>query len=765
MERSRIPKFYELSVEERLEVLRDRDFISPTEFESLYAGQSLLNAEHADRMIENVIGVFSLPIGIGLNFLINGKEYAVPMAVEEPSIIAAVSKAAKTARPSGGFQSHMESSYLVGQVQIVDIPNPSRAKQALLQNKEEIINLANSLHPRMYARGGGAKDVEVLMHPSSTHRGDMLVVHLIVDTKDAMGANLVNSMCEGVASLIEKISGGTVFLRILSNLTDRSLVKAKVRVPLESLANNIDEAEQVRDGIILANDFAVADPYRAATHNKGIMNGIDAVAIATGNDWRAIEAAAHAYAARGNSYKSLTKWYKDEEGSLCGLLEIPIKIGTVGGPLESNPLVRISHRIMGIESAKELAEVMAAVGLAQNFSAIRALSTEGIQRGHMSLHARSVVSAAGATADIFDQVVEEIIDDGDIKVWKAKEIIAKMRSRSKGNTVYFNREGSSVDGKVGVGGGKVILFGEHAVVYGSHAVAAAMPLAIEAKAEKIDEGVHVLIPKWGVEKTLLKGEKFQYSIYESLVLILDELNLSKEGVRIEIFPHVPRAMGLGGSAAMAVAVIRALSNAFGINMSLEEINELAFKSEQIVHGTPSGIDNTLATYGEFILFKKGTPPFMQTLNPAKPLNLVVGVTGIESLTAKMVANVREAREKNQAEYDAIFSEIDAIALESVGAIENGDINRIAELMNLNQALLEKIEVSGPELDELIKVARKSGALGAKLSGAGGGGVMFALCKDADSAETVAAAIKKAGYDSFTTVIGEQSGTSKQTANL
>ncbi|MEZ4753517.1 MAG: hydroxymethylglutaryl-CoA reductase, degradative [Bdellovibrionota bacterium] len=764
MERSRIPKFYELSIQKRLEVLRDRDFISPDQFNSLCKEESSLRPEDADRMIENVIGVFSLPIGIGLNFLINGKDYAVPMAVEEPSIIAAVSNAAKTARPGGGFQSTLKHSLLIGQVQVVDIKNPTRAKQALLQNKEEILNLANSLHPRMAARGGGAKDVEVLIHPSSTHRGDMLVVHLLVDTKDAMGANLVNSMCEGTASLVEKISGGTVFLRILSNLSDRSLVKSKVRIPLENLATDIESAKEVRDGIILANDFAIIDPYRAATHNKGIMNGIDSVAIATGNDWRAIEAACHAYAARGNHYQSLTKWYKDDEGALCGFLEIPLKIGTVGGPLQSNPTVKIVHSIMGIKSAKELSEVMGAVGLAQNFSALRALCTEGIQRGHMSLHARTVASAAGAERDIFDQVVEMLIEEGEIKVWKAKEIIARLRNQ-KQNTVYFTRRGGSVDTRTGVGGGKVILFGEHAVVYGSHAVAASVPLAIEARAEKTKEGVHVLIPKWGVEKTLLKGEKFKYSIYESLVLILDELGLENQGVRIEIFPHVPRAMGLGGSAALAVAVIQALNNTFNLNLSLEEVNALAYKSEQIVHGTPSGIDNTLATYGEFILFKKGTPPFMQTLKPAKPLNLVVGITGIESLTAKMVADVREAREKNPAEYDAIFEEINKIALESVQVIETGDIKRIAELMNLNQALLQKIKVSGPEIDELISVARKNGALGAKLSGAGGGGVMFALCENSEIAEQVAKAITKTGYDSFTTIIGEHNDPSKRVANI
>ena len=590
----------------------------------------------------------------------------------------------------------------------------------------------------------------------------MLVVHLLVDTKDAMGANLVNSMCEGVASLVEKISGGSVFLRILSNLSDRSIVKSRMRIPVDKLATKSNSGEEVRDGIILANEFAVIDPYRAATHNKGVMNGVDAVAIATGNDWRAIEAAAHAYAARGKSYTSLTKWYQDEDGALCGVLELPLKIGTVGGPLESNPAVRIMHRIMGIESAKELAEVMGAVGLAQNFSALRALSTEGIQRGHMSLHARSVASAAGAPAEMFEQLVEELIEDGNIKVWKAREILDRHSNVSK--VVPINKA-AAPDTRQGIGMGKVILFGEHAVVYGSHAVAASIPLAIESRVEKTNNGVHVVIPRWGVEEKLKRGAKHKYSIYESLDLILEELGLTDQGMLIEIFPHIPRAMGLGGSAAIAVAVIRALVSTFNLKLTDERVNELAFASEGIVHGTPSGIDNTLATYGEFILFKKGSPPFMQTLNPTAPLNLVIGITGIESLTAKMVTRVKEARTQNTGEYDALFSEMDRISLDAVQAIEAGDIKQIGKLMNQNQAYLKEINVSGPEIEELISIARRNGALGAKLSGAGGGGVIIALCKDKQGTQRVSEAFDKAGYQSMITLIGENDGAGKRTANM
>ncbi|MCB0301254.1 MAG: hydroxymethylglutaryl-CoA reductase, degradative, partial [Calditrichaeota bacterium] len=347
MDRSRIPGFYKLSVQERLEVLKEREIITADTFKLLSSGANVLDHEAADKMIENVIGVFSLPIGLGLNFLINGKDYIVPMVVEEPSIVAAVSSAAKIVRQSGGFSAKSTEPILIGQVQVMDIEHPSHAQKAILQNKDEILNLANSFHPNMVARGGGAKDVEVFIHPNSSYRGDMLVVHLLVDTRDAMGANLVNTMCEGIAGLVEKITGGKVFLRILSNLADRSLVTAECVIPTKFLETKKGfNGEQVRDGIILANEFALVDPYRATTHNKGILNGIDPVAIATGNDWRAIESSVHAYAARGNHYSSLTKWSKNDDGDLVGRIKLPLKVGIVGGPVQSNPSVAPLLRIL-----------------------------------------------------------------------------------------------------------------------------------------------------------------------------------------------------------------------------------------------------------------------------------------------------------------------------------------------------------------------------------------------------------------------------------
>lgn len=749
MDKSRIPKFYRHTVAERLEILHQRNILNEEDYISLLNNLNILKPDEADRMIENVIGVFGLPLALGLNFKINNKPYIIPMVVEEPSIVAAVSSAAKTVLNAGGFTSVSDDPILIGQVQVVDIENPARAKNVILQNKEEILNLANSLHPNMVARGGGATDLEVIIHPGASHRGDMVVVHLLVDTRDAMGANLVNSMCEGVAPLIEKITNGKVFLRILSNLADRAMVKSTCIIPTKYLAFNGTAGEEVRDGIILANEFASVDSYRAATHNKGIMNGIDPVAIATGNDWRAMEAAAHAFAARGQSYTSLTHWEKNTNGDLVGILEMPIKIGIVGGSLKANPAVEMSQRILNISSAPELAQVMGAVGLAQNFAALRALVTEGIQRGHMTLHARSVANAAGAYPEIFESVVERLIESGDIKVWKAKEIIGSLETQKEQH--YTEELIEEEQEKLPAGHGKVILLGEHSVVYGTHAIAAPIQLAMQAKVWDSSEGIHLLIPRWGVEEKITKEANHRYSIYKSLDLIIDSLDLSERSMKIEVFPNVPRAMGLGGSAALAVAIIRALDEHFHLKLTDEEIYKLSFESEKIAHGNPSGIDNTLATYGKFINFQRGDPPFMEEIKSPEPIQLVIGLTGVESLTAKMVSKVRETWEKNQSRYDRIFKQINDLTLEAVDAIRDYDLEQLGELMNINQGLLNALQVSSREIEELIEIARRNGALGAKLTGGGGGGAIIALCPE--NAKRVAFAMRKSGYEALISQIG------------
>jgi len=589
---SRIPNFFKMTVAERITALRERQLLSEDDVRALATSDHTLRLTVADKMIENVVGVFGLPMGLGLNFLINGRDYVVPLVVEEPSIVAGLSGAARMARLSGGYTASSTDPILIGQVQAVNIDDPEAAKKKLLEEKEEILALANSLHPKMVARGGGALDVEVFLHHAPEDGREMVVLHLLVDTRDAMGANLVNTMCEGVASLVETITGGKVFLRILSNLTDRAVATASVRIPAKNLEGKGFTGDEVRDGIILATDLATVDPYRATTHNKGVMNGVDAVAIATGNDWRAIESAAHAYAARDGRYRSLTRWYANEQGDLCGEISIPMKVGTVGGSLETNPSVRINHRLLGSPSATELAGIMATVGLAQNFAALRALSTDGIQQGHMTLHARSVASTANVPEDLFDDVVEALIESGEIKVWKALEIAKNLARKS---VVPDHGERSSACGKI-------ILLGEHAVVYGRPAIALPIPLAVEALVRKGGNGIDLIIPRWGLEQKVKAGSG--QGLSGILHYILEQLELDRENMTIEVIPHVPRAMGLGGSSALAVAIIRAVDAAFDLSLTNEKINRLAYECEKAAHGTPSGIDNTIATYGAPLLYQR-----------------------------------------------------------------------------------------------------------------------------------------------------------------
>jgi len=749
-DRSRIPEFYRLSVEERVRVVHERGLLTGSDFRALATGKHTLDLEAADKMIENVVGVMGLPLGLGMNLRVNDKQYIVPMAVEEPSVVAALSSASKLVSRCGGFETEATDPILIGQIQVVNVPDLEAAKQALRERRQEIVSLANSLHPKMVARGGGAQDIELFVHPLPSSGNPMLVVHLLVDTRDAMGANLVNGMCEGVAPLIESISGGEVFLRILSNLTDRALVHARCKISVDALVGRGYSGEEARDGIIMAGEFAAVDPYRAATHNKGIMNGIDPVAIATGNDWRAIEAGAHAFAARSGRYTSLTKWWADEEGNLCGSLEMPIKVGIVGAAVDSNPTASLNLRLLGVESATELAQVMGAAGLAQNFAAIRALATEGIQKGHMTLHARGVVTAAGAPQEIFDEVLDRLILSGEIKVWKAQEIVAELTDPAQG-THESARLSTMKDAAFGVGYGKVVIMGEHAVVYGRHAIAAPVPMKIKALVEDCDEGIHLLIPRWGVEFQLAENPSERHSFERPAGVMLDELGLSGRAMRIEVFPDVPRSMGLGGSAAMAVAIVRALDQHYRLGLSDEEVNRLAFEAEKIAHGNPSGIDNTLACYGKPLVFRSGSPPLVEPLNIKTPIPMVVGMTGYEGLTAKTVGRVNAAWQQDRKLYERIFDQIDTLVLRGVQAIQDEDLATLGELMNVCHGMLNALQVSTPELEQLVDIAREHGALGAKLTGGGGGGSIIALC-DGDT-DAVVNAIRAAGFQAIPVALG------------
>ncbi|MBA1243366.1 hydroxymethylglutaryl-CoA reductase, degradative [Pseudomonas japonica] len=424
---SRLPDFRAMAPADRLGQLRERLSLSDADV-ALLSEAGALPLAIADGMIENVVGTFELPYGIASNFTINGRDVLVPLVVEEPSVIAAASFMAKLAREAGGFKTSSTLPLMRAQVQVVGIADPYNARLSLLARKQEIIELANRKDQLLNQLGGGCRDLEVHTFPS-TPRGPLLVAHLIVDVRDAMGANTVNTMAEAVAPLIEEITGGKVRLRILSNLADLRLARAQVRLCPETLTTKAFRGEDVIEGILDAYNFAAVDPYRAATHNKGIMNGIDPVIVATGNDWRAVEAGAHAYACREGHYGSLTTWEKDAQGHLLGTLEMPMPVGLVGGATKTHPLAQLSLRILGVKSAQELAEIAVAVGLAQNLGALRALATEGIQRGHMALHARNVALSAGARGEEVEWVVKQMVATHDVRADRAAALLQEKRAQ------------------------------------------------------------------------------------------------------------------------------------------------------------------------------------------------------------------------------------------------------------------------------------------------------------------------------------------------
>jgi len=417
---SEISGFYKKKAEDRWRVLREFGNLSEEEIRTI-GNTGALKFEQVDRMIENVVGTMSIPLGIAVNFRINGRDYLVPMAIEEPSVVAAASNSAKMARAKGGFHASTSGPIMIGQIQLVHVADPHSARLAILHARDEIIRRANEKDPILVKLGGGAKDVEVRVIP--TGRGPMVVSHLIVDTRDAMGANAVNTMAEAVAPYLEELTGGRVYLRIISNLAVRRLARARAVYETATIGG-----PEVVEGILEAYAFADSDPFRCATHNKGIMNGIDAVVIATGNDFRAVEAGAHAYAAwKSGGYRSLTTWERNSEGDLVGTIELPLAVGLVGGATAVHPTAKACVKLLAVKSAQELAEVIASVGLAQNFAALRALTTEGIQRGHMGLHARNIAATVGAVGDEIDRVADALVKEGKVRMDRAKEILDELR--------------------------------------------------------------------------------------------------------------------------------------------------------------------------------------------------------------------------------------------------------------------------------------------------------------------------------------------------
>ncbi|MBZ0296001.1 MAG: hydroxymethylglutaryl-CoA reductase, degradative [Anaerolineae bacterium] len=419
---SRISGFYKRTLTERANLVAEWAGLNAQERLALFGG---LPADQANHMIENVIGIYALPMGIATNFQINQRDYLIPMVIEEPSVVAAVSNAARLFRAGGGFTTSSDEPVMIGQIQVLDVNDLETAAQAVLAQRDYLLTEADSVGGSIVKRGGGARDIEVRTFPE-TSIGPMLVVHLLYDCRDAMGANAINTAVEHIAPHIESITGGRVNLRILSNLTDHRKARVEGMIPAAELATDTLDGAAVAHSIVEAGVFAAVDPYRATTHNKGIMNGIDAVIIATGNDWRAIEAGAHAYAAREGAYTSLSRWWQDDDGNLHGSLEMPLSVGIVGGATRVHPAAQVAMKILNVQSAGELAEVIAAVGLAQNLAAIKALATEGIQRGHMSMHARQLAVAAGASSDLVSRIVQTMIEEGNIRLERAKALVQEL---------------------------------------------------------------------------------------------------------------------------------------------------------------------------------------------------------------------------------------------------------------------------------------------------------------------------------------------------
>ena len=731
MNDSQISGFYRLDVGQRINRLEERGLLSADDAAALREGRHVLLPAQADKVIENVIGVFGLPFAIAPNFIVNGIDRLAPMVVEEPSIVAGLSFAAALARRSGGFQAHCDESLLAGQIHLANLPDADAAEERIRKAADDLLRAANAVHPRLRERGGGVRDIEV--RRLSLPAGDAaLAVHLLVDTRDAMGANLVNTICEAVAPRIAGICGGKVVMRILSNLADRSVVTARVSYATAQLAVDELDGDTVRDAIVMTSDIAAVDPYRAATHNKGIMNGIDALAIATGNDWRAIEAGAHAYAAIDGTYRPLSRWSVGDAGELLGEIRVPLKLGVVGGTVAANPAAALGLRITGADSATGLAELMAAVGLAQNFAALRALATSGIQKGHMRLHARSVVAAAGIRGDRFDEIVERLVASGEIRESRAQDIASGL-----------DAEQARGDEPMGSAAGKVILLGEHAVVFGKHALALPIPEAVTATVRESAAGTILEVPDWGLSREVLPDAGGGDAVVRR---ILEHLGIEGRGFTIRVRSVLPRAMGLGSSAAFAVAIVRAFDALLGLSLDDARVNEIAFDCEKLAHGNPSGVDNTLATYARPMLFRNGESFRSEALEPGGNPPIVIACSHQPGATYEQVAGVRARYERQPAVFAAIFDQVDALSVAGAKALLEGDYAQLGQLMNVCQGLLNAIGVSTPELERMADIARKAGAAGAKLTGAGGGGSIVAACPG--TVADVAAALQSAGYSTI-----------------
>jgi len=718
---SRIPGFYRLPVERRLAYLA-RSFNLSDQQVSMLRNGNALRVEHAVNMVENAIGVFGLPLGLGLNFLVDEHEHLVPMAVEEASIIAAASKAALLIRKGGGFFTKTDDPIMIGQVQVLDLDDPEKAEQTLLEHKQEIIDCANQSDPRMCSRGGGVVDLEVRRIESKDDPGVVLVVHLLYNVCEAMGANAVNYACEAAGPLIEKISGGRVNLRILSNLADRRIARAKFTLPIEHLKSDKFSGEFVAERMVEAARFAIADPYRAATSNKGIFNGICAAAIALGQDWRAIEAGGHAYACRDGQYASLTD-YKYEDNCLTGTIELPLQVGWVGGAVISHPGVKILREISGVRCSRELASLLAAVGLGQNFSANLALCTDGIQKGHMALHARSVAISVGVPPEQVEEVSQMMITRGEVKVSAAEEIYSKIR--------HLDGE-SQTDNELPVTTftrGKIILFGEHATVYGYPGISCTIDVGLNVKISHDPDGPRFVYPHFRQVFPAPKSEQDIRLFSRAADYALEIYKLQTAPIAIKIESDLIPGMGLGSSAAFSVGLCSALRRYKHLNQERKwdsEIFEDDQKLESIFHGNPSGMDAATVLSEGVLWFRKGPP------REILPIRLTTGASGLLCIvepgarTIDLVQRVQAQRENDPQHIDKIMERIGNITVDAGIALGTGDIDEAGKLMVRNHELLAQLHVSTPALDNAVDLLLDKGALGAKLTGSGGGGAIVAL---------------------------------------
>jgi hydroxymethylglutaryl-CoA reductase len=706
---SRLPGFNGQPWAERVAALQSFAGLSPEEV-ALLADADHLPLEQAQKVIENVIGRYALPFAVATNFVINGRDYLVPMCVEESSIVAAASYAAKLIRESGGFVCKSSEPLMIGQVQLLRVRDLEQAWRDVEANREQLVAVANAELGSLVDRGGGVRQVEarVLQEQGCP---PMLVVHLLVDVRDAMGANLINSVAERMAPELEAITGGEARLRILSNLSDRRLARTEVRVKHEVLSSKNMDGIEVASRILEAHQFAVADPYRACTHNKGIMNGIDPVLVATGNDWRAVEAGAHAYAARSGRYRPMSEWSLDERGDLLGVLELPLAVGIVGGITRAHRMAQLALRILGIRSAQELAEVCVAAGLASNLAALKALATEGIQRGHMALHARNIAYAVGATPADVDRLVQTMISRGKISPSAAKEILAELQAHA-GRRFPDPRPVNQY------AVAKAILFGEHSVDCGEPALAVPVRDALITLLVEDNEYGEILIRS-------STGDFDDRVPVEITRTVLKELGLPPDtGLTITGHTSIPVHAHLGSSAAFAVAITRATAQKFGLDLPPEQLNAIAFEAEKITHGTPSGIDNTVVTYERPVWYSNSGQ--FEFLPVGQRFELCLAYTGEAVPTKKVNQEWAEAMREQPELFQAAIRHLGEIARQGKEALVAGRLEKLGQLLTSSHRLFQALGFSTASLDRLVEAALAAGALGAKLTGEGRGGCIICL---------------------------------------